>query len=112
MDYIYKAKIERVVDGDTVDAFVDLGFSVWIKQSLRLYGIDTPETRTLDLVEKVAGLACKKWLEEQVAAAKEVTIKSIKVDKYGGRYLAILYLDGRDINQEMLNNGMAKPYGV
>jgi len=112
MDYNYKAKIIRVIDGDTLEMMVDLGFSVWINQNMRLYGIDAPETRTKDLAEKEAGLAVKKWLENRVAAAKNVQLQSICVDKYGGRFDGILYLDGTDINQEMLKLGLVKPYGV
>ena len=112
MDYIYKAKIVRVIDGDTLEMMVDLGFSVWINQSLRLYGINAPETRTKDPVEKAAGLVSKQWLQDQVSAAKDVQLKSISVDKYGGRFDGILYLDGRDINKEMLDKGLAKPFMV
>ena len=61
----YKCKLVRVIDGDTVDIDIDLGFGVWMKkQRIRLYGIDTPESRTKDKVEKVFGRAAKKRLEE------------------------------------------------
>ena len=61
--YQYIAKLIRVIDGDTVDALVDLGFDVWVKKRIRLYGINTPETRTRDLEEKKAGIAAKERLE-------------------------------------------------
>jgi len=102
--------IDRVVDGDTVDGTVDLGFDVHVKQRFRLLGIDAPETRTKDLVEKASGLKSKEWLEDKAESANEVTVITNKTGKYG-RYLATLIIDGVDINQEMLNNGLAKVYG-
>ena len=54
--YVYNAKLVRVIDGDTIDAVIDLGFDVWVKKRVRLYGINTPETRTRDLSEKQAGI--------------------------------------------------------
>jgi hypothetical protein len=59
MLYVYKAKLDRVVDGDTIDATIDLGFDTWAFRRIRLAGIDAPETRTRDLVEKQAGFASK-----------------------------------------------------
>ena len=65
MAYEYKAKITRVVDGDTMDCDIDLGFGVWIhKERVRIYGIDTPESRTRDLVEKKFGLAAKDFAKK------------------------------------------------
>ena len=62
--YKYNAKLIRVIDGDTIDALIDLGFDVWVKKRIRLYGINTPETRTRDLEEKKAGIAAKDRLSE------------------------------------------------
>ena len=63
--YEYSCRIVRVVDGDTVDIDIDLGFDVWLKkQRIRLYGVDTPESRTRDLEEKKHGLIAKKFVEE------------------------------------------------
>ena len=62
--YKYNAKLIRVIDGDTVDALIDLGFNVWVKKRIRLYGIDTPEVRTRDLIEKSAGIAAMDRLSE------------------------------------------------
>ena len=64
--YQYNAKCIRVVDGDTIDAYVDLGFNIWVEKRIRLFGIDTPETRTTDLQEKEKGIAAKNFLEEQI----------------------------------------------
>ena len=66
--YEYRAKIRRVVDGDTVDVDIDLGFGVWLKkQRVRLYGIDTPESRTRDLDEKKFGLMAKEFLKAELS---------------------------------------------
>ena len=63
--YLYKCVVTRVIDGDTVDVDVDLGFDVWLKkQRVRLAGIDTPESRTRNLAEKALGLAAKERLQE------------------------------------------------
>ena len=62
--YEYRCRIDRVVDGDTVDVDIDLGFGVWLREErVRMYGIDTPESRTRDLVEKRYGLAAKAFVE-------------------------------------------------
>ena len=57
--YIYRAKLERVVDGDTIDALIDVGFDIWVKKRIRYMGIDTWESRTRDLDEKSKGMAAK-----------------------------------------------------
>ena len=67
--YEYNAKLDRIIDGDTVDALIDLGFDIWIKKRIRLYGIDAPETRTRDLEEKSLGFAAKERLEELLEAS-------------------------------------------
>ena len=63
--YEYRCKVKRVIDGDTVDIDIDLGFGVWLKgERVRLYGIDTPESRTRDKVEKIYGLEAKKYVQK------------------------------------------------
>ena len=64
VNYVYNAKLLRVIDGDTVDALIDLGFDTWVKKRIRLYGIDTPEVRTRDKEEKKKGVAAKERLKE------------------------------------------------
>ena len=91
--YEYKCKIRKVVDGDTVDVDIDLGFGVWLrKQRVRLVGIDTPESRTRDLEEKKYGLAAKEFLTKWVTSGG-LTIKTTK-DQRGkfGRILGELSL--------------------
>ena len=82
--YKYRAKLVRVVDGDTVDAMVDLGFNIWIKRRIRLAGIDAFESRTRDKEEKKKGLKAKaRLLEILMEAENEFYLESLGVDKYG-----------------------------
>ncbi|MFW6008773.1 MAG: thermonuclease family protein [archaeon] len=113
MLYFYKAKCDNIVDGDTIDVTIDLGFSILIKKRLRLYNIDTPENRTRNLLEKEAGLKVEKFLKNKIGD-KTIYISSKKIgqDKYG-RYLAEIYLNKDDdisLNQIMVNKGYAKDY--
>ena len=107
--YVYKATIERVVDGDTIDVTLDLGFDVRLhKQRCRLAGIDTPESRTRDLAEKKLGLAAKDRLIELCVGS--ITIKSFGKGKYG-RILAIPFTeDGKDVCQMLIKEGHAVEY--
>jgi micrococcal nuclease len=110
--YQYKVKkINRVIDGDTVDLDIDLGFDITISHRVRLKDINTPEVRTKDLEEKERGLAAKVWLEEQLSREGEWIIETYKEDKYG-RILGTLYLvgDSTTINDWMMNEGIAEPY--
>ena len=81
--YIYKAKISRVVDGDTCDVELDLGFSVLYKGRVRLTGIDTPESRTRDLIEKKFGLASKEFFKDWVAKNPNILVESTEKGKFG-----------------------------
>lgn len=110
--YHYSAEVTRVVDGDTVDAFVDLGFDMHSKQRVRLYGINTPECRTRDLVEKKAGLAAKARLKEMLRESKNKCVIKTRLDKKGkyGRVLGVLYVDDCDLNTKLVKEGHAKKY--
>ena len=111
--YEYKCKILRVVDGDTVDVDIDLGFGVWLKnERVRMMGIDTPESRTRDKVEKKYGLLSKKFLQEQLKNAKKVSIKTYKGDETGkfGRILGDVFIDGKSVNSLMCQKGHAVEY--
>jgi micrococcal nuclease len=113
--YEYRVKkITGVVDGDTIDVDIDLGFSVSFSQRVRLAGIDTPESRTTDKAEKALGLEAKEYLKSKVKDAKEIIIKTEKPDsseKYG-RILGWLYVDGNTIsvNDQMIEDGYAWGY--
>ena len=107
--FVYQAEIERVVDGDTVDVTLDLGFDVKLhKQRVRLHGIDTPESRTRNLAEKKLGLAAKERLKELCVGRFKV--KSLGKGKYG-RILGIPYTeDGQEICQMLIDEGHAVEY--
>jgi len=107
--YEYTARVLRVIDGDTLDLSIDLGFNIWITQRCRLQGIDTPETHTLNAAEKVLGLKAKGVLEGLVKTAKTVTVRTAKEDKYG-RVLVTLFLDLININESLVAAGYAWRY--
>jgi micrococcal nuclease len=114
--YEYRVKkVHKVVDGDTIDVDIDLGFSVSFFSRVRLAGIDTPESRTTDAKEKALGLEVKEKIKKELAAAKDVVIKTEKPDsseKYG-RILGWVFLDGSEVslNQKLINEGYAWTYG-
>jgi micrococcal nuclease len=109
-NYNYNAKLLRVVDGDTVDALIDLGFNTWVKKRIRLYGIDTPETRTRDKEEKKKGLAAKERLKEILAECNnEFILSSHGIGKYG-RCLGELFINSGNINQQLITEGHAVKY--
>ena len=107
--FVYNAILERVVDGDTIDVTLDLGFNVFLKkQRCRLAGIDTPESRTRDLAEKKLGLQAKSRLTE--LCGEKLKIKSLGRGKFG-RILAIPYTnDNEDICQILIQEGHAVEY--
>ena len=104
--YIYKAKLERVVDGDTVDALIDLGFDTWVKKRIRYMGVDAWESRTRNLEEKEKGLAAKarnKELIEKISARPGYfLLKSHGVGKYG-RVLGEIFIQDEDKNEINVN---------
>jgi micrococcal nuclease len=110
----YVKKVTKVVDGDTIDVEIDLGFDISFSSRVRLAGIDTPESRTTDKAEKVLGLEAKAYLKHCIESAKTVVIKTEKInssEKYG-RILGWVYLDGDTIslNDKMINDGYAWGY--
>ena len=110
--YQYKIKrIKRIIDGDTIDIDIDLGFNLTISHRVRLKGIDAAETRTKDLEEKAEGIRARLWLEKELARQGEWIIETHKEDKYG-RILGTLYLvgDSVTVNEKMLTEGIVKPY--
>ena len=108
--YKYNAKLDRVVDGDTVDAMIDLGFDTWVHKRIRLLGIDAPETRTRDLDEKVQGLATKERLTDILEAAEGMfVLHSHGVGKYG-RCLCTIMVGEENINELLLAEGLAEVY--
>jgi micrococcal nuclease len=112
-EYFVK-EVTKVVDGDTIDVIIDLGFDIMFASRVRLAGIDTPESRTTDKREKALGLESKKYLADRLKDAKNIVIKTEKMDsseKYG-RILGWLYVngDGNSLNVEMIEKGYAWGY--
>ena len=110
--YEYKCEVTRVVDGDTIDCILDLGFSILHKCRVRLYGIDTPESRTRDLDEKARGKLASKFLEDSIKNGEEVILRSELKDSKGkyGRVLGSIVVDDLDINQAMVEQNLAVKY--
>lgn len=110
--YEYRCKILRIVDGDTVDVDIDLGFGVWMhRERVRLLGIDTPESRTRDLVEKKFGLAAKEFVRDTMPVGSMQVIRTQK-DKTGkfGRILGDFVLENTTLADLMLSKNHAVVY--
>ena len=116
--YIYRGKLERVVDGDTIDALIDVGFDIWIKKRIRYSGIDTWESRTRDLEEKAKGLEAKARLIELLDKVSDkpgyFRLKSHGVGKYG-RVLGEIFIEDKEckqynINETLISEGHAYVY--
>jgi len=116
--YTYKIKLDRVVDGDTIDAYIDLGFDVSVKKRIRFVGINTPESRTRDLEEKARGLAAKDRVKQLLEGADVIQLESHGVGKYGRCLgeLHIDFLDGKEcltlvnVNELLIKEGHAVEY--
>ena len=116
--YIYRAKLDRVVDGDTVDALIDVGFDIWFKNRIRFKGVDTWESRTRNLEEKALGLKAKartkELLEKVSSKSGYFRIKSYGLGKYG-RVLADIFIMDKDgkqwnVNETLITEGHAYIY--
>ena len=110
--YEYKCKVTRVVDGDTVDIDIDLGFGVWLhKERVRIYGIDTPESRTRDKVEKRFGLLAKEFVKRFVKGSS-VILRTQKYDAKGkfGRILGDIVVDDKSLSETMIQEYHAVAY--
>jgi len=108
----YKAKITKVVDGDTIKCDIDLGFDiVMTNQTIRLYGIDTPESRTKDLEEKYYGNLSKDFLNDYCPKGSFITLRT-HLDKKGkfGRILGELIVNKVNLNEQMIENSLAVHY--
>lgn len=113
--YEYRVKkLMNIIDGDTIDVDIDLGFDISLARRVRMAGIDTPESRTTDKAEKVLGLEAKEYLKKMMKDAKTIVIKTELPDsseKYG-RILGWVYIDGatKSINEQMIEDGYAWGY--
>lgn len=112
--YTYRGKLKRVVDGDTIDVYIDLGFDIHYFSRVRLAGINAPESRTRNLEEKKAGLAAKEYVEQWFdKLGNEFIIKTTKEEK--GKYGRVLgtitdLKDQRCLNMDLVDNGLARLY--
>ena len=109
----YQATVNRVIDGDTIEVSIDLGFCMTWKTPLRLYGINAPETNSTNPIERAGAVLAKRWLIDKIEG-KNVVVQSVKPkDKYG-RYLAEVWLTSglqvESVNQQMVKLELAKPW--
>lgn len=109
----YQCRIVKVIDGDTVDIDIDLGFSVWLnKQRVRLYGVDTPESRTRDLIEKRYGLKAKAFVTDYLSLGSLQVLRT-QLDKARGKFGRILgefLINDTTINQMLIDRHLAVAY--
>ena len=110
--YEYSCTVDRVVDGDTCDVTLDLGFDILYRSRVRLYGIDTPESRTRNKDEKVRGKLASAFLQKAIDNGEKVIIETKLKDSRGkfGRVLGNVIVDGVNINQAMINSYLAVAY--
>ena len=110
--YEYSCTVERVVDGDTIDVVLDLGFDILYKSRVRLYGIDTPESRTRNLDEKARGKMAGAFLKKAIEEGTKVVIQTEVKDSKGkyGRVLGNVVVDGVNINKKMIESYLAVAY--
>lgn len=112
--FFYQAEVVKIIDGDTLDLMVDLGFDIHHKVRVRLYGVNTPESRTSDEEEKVRGLAAKDYVMKWIKESEIIFIQTIKdkTEKYG-RVLAKVYSDEKQsacLNDDLIKSGNAVEY--
>lgn len=110
--YSYRVKsITKIIDGDTFDCILDLGFDVLLEARVRMLGIDTPESRTSDAEEKVYGLLAKEWLKHNMHGEKIIISTQVDNEKGKfGRILGIVFVDGKNLNEAMIEEHMAVGY--
>lgn len=113
--FFYSAKVMDVIDGDTLDLIVDLGFDVHFRVRVRLHGINTPESRTSDKAEKELGLQAKAYTKDWTTRHPTVFVKTVKDKKEKfGRILAEIYSDEQKtacLNEDIIEAGLARKYG-
>lgn len=101
--FTYKAILEKVIDGDTIDVTIDLGFEIYARKRLRLAGINAPETRTLE------GIAAKEFLQAYLLPGETLSISTRKGPDLYNRWIAVVWAGDTEINNLMLEKGMAVP---
>jgi micrococcal nuclease len=111
--YYYNAQVQKIVDGDTFDVLIDLGFETFRKARVRLYGVNTPESRTKNLEEKKMGLAAKEFTDQWITAVNnKVKIETIldKNEKYGRVLARVWNEEGACLNSDIVASGLAREY--
>ena len=108
--YEYSATLIKIVDGDTVDVLIDLGFNTTKKERVRLLGIDTPESATKDLAEKKLGLEAKEYIIQWFTKNTPFRLQTTKDDKYGRILGVFTGLDGKTLNTRLVDEGYAWAY--
>lgn len=112
-DFSYRInKVIKIVDGDTIDVIIDLGFDILHRARVRLYGIDTPESRTRDKEEKIRGILSKNYLKDALKNGQKLVIKTHKGNETGkfGRILGEIFIDDVNFNLKMCSEGYAVSY--
>ena len=116
--YEYKCHVTKIVDGDTIEVIMDLGFNIFHGCKVRLRGIDTPESRTRNLDEKARGILAKNYLKTAIEynddQDKKIIIKTYKENSKGkfGRVIGEVWVNGININEDMINAYHAVPYNA
>ena len=110
MMYEYSATLIKIVDGDTVDVLIDLGFNTTKKERVRLLGIDTPESATKDLAEKKLGIEAKEYITQWFMKNTPFRLQTTKDDKYGRILGVFTGLDGKTLNTRLVDEGYAWAY--
>ena len=111
--YYYNAEVKKVIDGDTFDILIDLGFDTFRKGRVRLYGVNTPESRTKNVEEKQKGLAAKEFTDQWITAAgHKIKVETIldKNEKYGRILAKVWNEEGKCLNQDIVASGLAREY--
>lgn len=113
--FIYSAKVCNVVDGDTVDLEVSIGFHIFTKQRFRLLGVNTPELKSKDPIEHSKAVKAKEFTASKLPIGKEILVQTIKSkggdkDDSFGRFLCTIYLDGNNFNESLIKEGHAVAY--
>ena len=110
--YEYACEVERVIDGDSLVCRISLGFDIHFSSSVRLFGVDCPESRTRNLDEKARGLLAKDFLKDSIENGKKIVIKTELKDSRGkfGRVLGTIWVDGLNVNQALIDNYLAVAY--
>ena len=111
--YEYRISVDRVIDGDTIDCWIDLGYNLKIHKRIRFAGVNAPETRTRNKEEKKRGLIAKEWLKDKLPVGSKCILKSYEYGKYGRVIGELFIVSGsrkQSINKMMLAEGLVKEY--